>query len=236
MSLITSLKLIEFRPETAQGRIFVRRRKLAEKIDQQINLADDAAFIATKIVTVTDENGNQHRREVAKRIKRWWIVNADDTVQLTVRYAVRRRQRIDGQRLAERADYHGWTDFLVLDHLHPQPPAIDVPAVPTAMARPPLQLDKAFGLTGPLPCSSQAAKTPPAHAASGAKLPRGAEAGPSSRQRRRAWAAPSRSRRARQSGRDSPSEPPERPVSGATAKRACVMSMPPLTPGLVKAG
>ena len=86
MSLITSLKLIEFRPETAQGRIFVRRRKLAEKIDQQINLADDAAFIATKIVTVTDENGNQHRREVAKRIKRWWIVNADDTVQLTVRY------------------------------------------------------------------------------------------------------------------------------------------------------
>ena len=36
MSLISSLKLIEFRPETAQGRIFVRRRKLADKIDQLV--------------------------------------------------------------------------------------------------------------------------------------------------------------------------------------------------------
>lgn len=87
MSIIASLKLIEYRPETALGRIFVRRRKLAEKIDQQINLAANAAFTATKIVTITDENGNQHRREVSKRIKRWWIVNADDTVQLTVRYS-----------------------------------------------------------------------------------------------------------------------------------------------------
>ena len=86
MSVISSLKLVEFRPETAQGRIFVRRRKLADKIDQQISLAADAAFTATKIVTITDENGNHHRREVAKRIKRWWVVNADDTVQLTVRY------------------------------------------------------------------------------------------------------------------------------------------------------
>ena len=86
MSPITSLKLIEFRPETAQGRIFVRRRKLADKIDQQINLADDAAYTTTKIVTVTDENGNQQRREVAKRIKRWWVTNADGSVQLTVRY------------------------------------------------------------------------------------------------------------------------------------------------------
>jgi hypothetical protein len=86
MSLISSLKLIEFRPETAQGRIFVRRRKLADKIDQQIKLATDPAYTPSKFVTVTDESGNQHRREVAKRIKRWWVVNADDTVQLTVRY------------------------------------------------------------------------------------------------------------------------------------------------------
>jgi hypothetical protein len=86
MSLISSLKLIEFRPETAQGRIFVRRRKLADKIDQQIKLAIDAAYAATKIITITDESGNQHRREVAKRLKRWWVVNTDETVQLTVRY------------------------------------------------------------------------------------------------------------------------------------------------------
>ena len=86
MSVIGSLKLIEFKPENASCAVFVRRRKLAEKIAQQINLASDPAYTPTKIVTVTDENGNEQRREVAKRIKRWWVTNADGSVQLTVRY------------------------------------------------------------------------------------------------------------------------------------------------------
>jgi len=86
MSVIASLKLVEFRPETAQGRIFVRRRKLADKIDQQISLVSDPAFAPTKFVTITDSNGIQQRREVAKRIKRWWVMNSDGTAQLTVRY------------------------------------------------------------------------------------------------------------------------------------------------------
>lgn len=86
MAIIASLKLVEFRPETAEGRIFVRRRKLADKIDQQISLASDPAYAPTKIVTVTDGDGKQQRREVAKRIKRWWVTNSDGTAQLTVRY------------------------------------------------------------------------------------------------------------------------------------------------------
>ena len=74
------------KPQHASGAVFVRRRKLADKIAQQINLASDAAYAPTKIVTVKDENGNEQRREVAKRIKRWWVTNADGSVQLTVRY------------------------------------------------------------------------------------------------------------------------------------------------------
>lgn len=35
---------------------------------------------------VKPPNGNEQRREVAKRIKRWWVTNADGSVQLTVRY------------------------------------------------------------------------------------------------------------------------------------------------------
>lgn len=104
MSLISSLKLVEYRPETAQGRIFVRRRKLADKIDQQINLASDPAYIAKKLVTVTDENGSQHRREVVKRIKRWWVVNADDTVQLTVRYGSKPIELAKGKNAIECAN------------------------------------------------------------------------------------------------------------------------------------
>lgn len=86
MSLIASLKLVEFRPENAQGRIFVRRRKLADKIDQQINLASDPTYSPMKIITIADSEGNQQRKEVAKQIKRWWVTNCDGTVQLTVRY------------------------------------------------------------------------------------------------------------------------------------------------------
>lgn len=86
MSFLNALKLVEFKPQHASGAVFVRRRKLADKIAQQINLASDAAYAPTKIVTVKDENGNEQRREVAKRIKRWWVTNADGSVQLTVRY------------------------------------------------------------------------------------------------------------------------------------------------------
>ncbi|SHN59115.1 DUF6641 family protein [Erythrobacter sanguineus] len=86
MSVIASLKLIEFKPQNASSAIFVHRRKLADKIAQQINLASDLVYTPTKIVTVTAENGTAQRREVAKRIKRWWVTNADGSVQLTVRY------------------------------------------------------------------------------------------------------------------------------------------------------
>jgi hypothetical protein len=104
MSLIASLKLVEYRPETAQGRIFVRRRKLADKIDQQISLASDPAYTASKIVTVVDGDGNQHRREVAKRIKRWWVVNSDGKVQLTVRYGSKPIELAKGKNAIECAN------------------------------------------------------------------------------------------------------------------------------------
>lgn len=86
MSVIASLKLIEFKPQNAQGRIFVRRRKLVEKIEQQIKLVADPSYAPTKLIWAADENGIQQRREVAKRIKRWWVENIDGSAQLTIRY------------------------------------------------------------------------------------------------------------------------------------------------------
>lgn len=86
MTIIASLKLVEFKPQAAQGRIFVRRRKLVEKIEQQINLASDPSYAPTKLIWAADESGVQQRREVAKRIKRWWVENMDGSAQLTIRY------------------------------------------------------------------------------------------------------------------------------------------------------
>lgn len=103
MSAITSLKLVEFKPQHASGAVFVRRRKLVEKIAQQISLASDPAYAPTKIVTLTDENGNEHRREVAKRIKRWWVTNADGSVQLTIRYGSKLIELAKGKNAIELA-------------------------------------------------------------------------------------------------------------------------------------
>lgn len=104
MSVIASLKLVEFKPEHAQGRIFMRRRKLADKIDQQINLASDPAYAPMKIITVTDNEGNQQRKEVAKRIKRWWVANSDGTVQLTVRYGSKPLELAKGKNAIQCSD------------------------------------------------------------------------------------------------------------------------------------
>ena len=35
---------------------------------------------------VTDENGNQHKVEVPKRVKRWWTASVDGKINLVVRY------------------------------------------------------------------------------------------------------------------------------------------------------
>lgn len=101
MSVIASLKLVEFKPENAQGRIFVRRRKLVEKIEQQIKLATDPSYAPSKLIWAADESGVQQRREVAKRIKRWWVENIDGSAQLTIRYGSKPLEIVKGKNAIE---------------------------------------------------------------------------------------------------------------------------------------
>lgn len=62
------------------------RVALALSIQAGMRIGEIAALKTGDVRGITDENGNEQRREVAKRIKRWWVTNADGTVQLTVRY------------------------------------------------------------------------------------------------------------------------------------------------------
>jgi len=101
MSVIASLKLVEFKPQNAQGRIFVRRRKLVEKIEQQIKLAADPSYAPTKLIWAADESGVQQRREVSKRIKRWWVENIDGSAQLTIRYGSKPLEILKGKNAIE---------------------------------------------------------------------------------------------------------------------------------------
>lgn len=101
MSLLSTLKLVEFKPELASGRIGARRQKLIEKIDQQIKLASDVAYSPTKVVWVKDGQGVEQRREVPKRVKRWWVTNLDGSVQLTIRYGSKALELAKGKSAIE---------------------------------------------------------------------------------------------------------------------------------------
>ena len=112
MTILNTLKLVEFKPHNAGGRIQMRRRKLAEKIDQQILLANDPSYRPTKIVWTKDVNGSEQRRETPKRIKRWWVQNMDGTVQLTIRYGSKTLELAKGMSAIECASASDVSDVL----------------------------------------------------------------------------------------------------------------------------
>lgn len=89
MSFINTLKLTEYKPQQVNGGVHARRRKLLEKIEQQIQLATNPDYTPSKTAWVQGEDGIERKVEVAKRVKRWWVENLDGTVTLTVRYGSR---------------------------------------------------------------------------------------------------------------------------------------------------
>ena len=86
MSFLNQVELSVYTPNTQRSPIARRREKLAFKLEEQLKLASNSTYQPTKIVWSSDSDGNQHKVEQPKRIKRWWIELDDGSVQLTVRY------------------------------------------------------------------------------------------------------------------------------------------------------
>jgi hypothetical protein len=63
-----------------------RRRKLITKIDEQILLATDSNYKTTKIKWIHNENGEDRKLEIPKRVRRWWTEQLGGTILLTIRY------------------------------------------------------------------------------------------------------------------------------------------------------
>jgi hypothetical protein len=103
MSFISTLKLTEYKPQQVNGGAFARRRKLLEKLEQQIQLATNPDYAPSKTVWVQGEDGIERKVEVAKRVKRWWVENLDGTVTLTVRYGSRPIELAKGKNAIELA-------------------------------------------------------------------------------------------------------------------------------------
>ena len=56
------------------------------KLAEQIELAQDCSYQPTKTQCIADSEGKMTLVQRSKRIRRWWSVKADGTVQLTMRY------------------------------------------------------------------------------------------------------------------------------------------------------
>ena len=70
MTVLDTLNFVAFNPLQNNNPIAVRRRKLIAKIDEQIQLADNKGYTLTQHKRVNDEDGNQRKVEVSKRVKR----------------------------------------------------------------------------------------------------------------------------------------------------------------------
>jgi hypothetical protein len=88
-----SLKNLTFTeaPQNA-GRdpVLSRRKKLVERLTEQISLAKNPDFAPKVKRWVKDEDGNRKQTETTKRITPWWITDLKGEVYLTVKAGLKK--------------------------------------------------------------------------------------------------------------------------------------------------
>ena len=89
MTVLNTLTFTKYTAHNTAGPVAKRRNKLLQKIEEQILLATDDTYTPIKRVNTTDADGNTRVIEKPKRVKRWWSVQTDGSVLLTVRYGAR---------------------------------------------------------------------------------------------------------------------------------------------------
>ena len=89
MELLKTLKLTQYQRSNTNNPVLQRRIKLAARISEQIQLAENPNYKRISVRAVADDNGGVRAVEVSKRVLRWWRVGEDGTVELTLRYVSR---------------------------------------------------------------------------------------------------------------------------------------------------
>jgi hypothetical protein len=78
---LVNLKLINAKRNSQVDPIQFRRKKLTEKLSQQIEMAQALSrgeeFKVKRFKKITDESGQSMSVEVNKRVKTWWFTNSD---------------------------------------------------------------------------------------------------------------------------------------------------------------
>ena len=101
MQLLKSLKLVHYEHPTHRNPRLHRRHKLLAKLAEQIQLTRNSDYQPTKTQYVSDADGNLTAVQRSKRIRRWWNMKADGTVQLTIRYGSKPLELAKGKNAVE---------------------------------------------------------------------------------------------------------------------------------------
>ena len=109
MELLKTLKLTRYQRSNTNNPVLQHRIKLAAGISEQIQLAQNPNYKSHSLCTVADDSGELRTVGVSKRVLRWWRVDVDGTVELTVRYGSRVLEFAKGMDAVELAS----TDDLV---------------------------------------------------------------------------------------------------------------------------
>ena len=104
MAVLKELNLVAYERPNNSDPIINRRRKLLDKLAEQILLAEDASYQPTAYKWVEGEGGERQRVQVAKRVKRWWGKDASGNTVLTVRYGSKPLELAKGKQAIRLAD------------------------------------------------------------------------------------------------------------------------------------
>jgi hypothetical protein len=70
--------------------ITIRRQRIVERLQEQIQLAKDPNFAPKVKRWVKDDQGNRNLMETTKRISPWWVTDANGEVFLTVKAGLKK--------------------------------------------------------------------------------------------------------------------------------------------------
>ena len=90
MTVFTKLKLVTSKKERSVSPIVLRRNKLIDKVNEQIELAvakkEGRLYAPKRIKNVTNADGERVAIETTKRVKEWFWATPTNKINLSLRY------------------------------------------------------------------------------------------------------------------------------------------------------
>ena len=90
MGVLDKLKIVALAPKVKRSVEQDRRVKLVEQLTEQLKIVEaalgGAAYQRSKSVWITDDAGNRSKAQRPVKLRQWWTVGANGTVQFGLRY------------------------------------------------------------------------------------------------------------------------------------------------------